>query len=388
MKNKWLFASFAGILGLFAAVALSGQTVATPGGQYVISAKAGGVNFVSGKVTVIRRSGTSGLLLLRDEIQVGDRVTTGEDGNAEILLNPGSFLRLGANSSFDFISTDLENLRLNLRSGSAVLELIATEDFVVSVRLPKSSLTLDHSGVFRIDVLSDGFGKLAVFKGKAMVGPAMNTEVKSGREATVSSSSGVSVSKFDRETSDPLDIWSKDRAKELAKLNAKFERRTLRDSLLNSFNGRGWNIYNSFGLWVFDPRFGRCLFLPFGYGWSSPYGWGYDYDLYRFGMPWYVWQAPAYYPPASGGGGGGAPPAETQSNEQRRVRQHTPPFVRVEQTTRAESGFIKGDDGGRGSSPNFPSTGTPIISAPPAAAPPITAPIRNAPTVETKGRPG
>jgi len=385
MKNRWLLALFVGTLGLFCAFAVTGQTAATPGGQYVISAKAGGVNFVSGKVTVIRRAGTSGLLLLRDEVQVGDRVTTGEDGNAEILLNPGSFIRLGSNSSFDFASTDLENLRLNLRSGSAVFEVIATEDFVVSVRLPKSNLQLNHSGVFRIDVLTDGSGKLAVFKGMASVGPAMSTEVKSGREATISGG-GVSISKFDRDTNDPLDIWSKERAKELAKLNAKFERRTLRDSLLNSFNSRGWNLYNSFGLWVFDPRFGSCLFLPFGYGWSSPYGWGYGYDLYRFGMPAYIWRSPTYYPPTTSGGGG-TPPPQTQSNEERRVREHTPPFVRVEQATRAEGGYIKGDDG-RGSSPTFPSNGTPIISAPPVSAPPISAPIRNTQSGETKGRPG
>ncbi|MDQ3800869.1 MAG: hypothetical protein M3384_15590, partial [Acidobacteriota bacterium] len=64
---------------------------------YVISAEAGGVNYVEGKVAVTRKADRSGYLLKGDELKVGDTVSTGTGGKAEILLNPGSYVTLGEN---------------------------------------------------------------------------------------------------------------------------------------------------------------------------------------------------------------------------------------------------------------------------------------------------
>jgi hypothetical protein len=72
-----------------------GHHLGCGGDRYIVSARAGGVNYVEGTVAVIRKSGRSGLLLKGDTLEVGDRVSTGANGKAEILLNPGSFLRLG-----------------------------------------------------------------------------------------------------------------------------------------------------------------------------------------------------------------------------------------------------------------------------------------------------
>lgn len=351
MSSKWLSTLFVSLLVSFCAFPALGQTDKTPTlSQYIISAKAGGVNFVEGKVSVMRRAGTSGVVVEGDEILIGDRVTTGDDGLAEILLNPGSYLRLGHNSSFEFGSTDLENLKLNLKAGSAVVELYATDEFKVTVNLPQSELKFTRSGVFRIDVQSDGTAKLSVFKGKAYVGPGGTTEVESGRTAAIVKG-GVSVSKFNKSSADELDVWSKSRSKELASLNGKFKRDSLTNSLLGSFNNRGWNLYNSFGLWVFDPGSRRWLFLPFGYGWSSPYGWDYNWGLWRCNMPWYVWN-PTYYPPTPPVTGGGGNPPISAANEARRQRMHTPPFQRAEQST------ARSDEGGSRGIPNsFPSVG-------------------------------
>ena len=398
MRSKWLCTLFVGLLGLFCATASFGQTEKTPTlSQYIISAKAGGVNYVGGKVTVMRRSGTSGLVVEGDEIQIGDRVTTGEDGMAEILLNPGSYLRVGHNSSFEFGSTDLEDLKLNLRAGSAVLELYATDEFKVSVKLPQSEMNLTRSGVFRIDVMSDGSAKLSVVKGKAYVGPAASTEVAAGRTATVTRA-GVSVTKFDKSSMDLLDTWSKSRSKELASLNGKLQRESLRNSLLGSFNNRGWNLYNSFGLWVFDPRYRGWLFLPFGYGWSSPYGWDYGWDLWRCRMPRYVW-SPTNNTPSPTSTNGGSTSTSAQIREARRLRMHTPPFQRAQESVTASgSGNVgignsyptetRGNgqrrSGGESGTPNVPrSTPAPVYTPPI-----IAAPVETKMPVQVKGKPG
>jgi hypothetical protein len=64
----------------------------------------------------------------------------GPDGKAEVLMNPGSYIRLGANSSFEFESTDLDDVRIKMHSGSSMLEVFGVEDFDVSVTAGKLKL--------------------------------------------------------------------------------------------------------------------------------------------------------------------------------------------------------------------------------------------------------
>jgi hypothetical protein len=134
--------------------------------------------------------------------------------------------------------------------------------------------------------------------------------------------SNVSVEKFDRDDKDELDNWSKARAKELAKINSKLKRDDLRNTLLNSFNRRGWGFYDSFGLWVFDRFSGQYCFVPFGYGWGSPYGYSYGRDLWYFRLPRYIY----YYPTRNPGPTNPSAPA---ANRVRGQRNNTPPFQRV-----------------------------------------------------------
>ena len=169
---------------------------ASVGDKYVISAKAGGVNYTEGTVTVSRSDKTTGVLVKGDKLEIDDVVSTGADGRAEILLNPGSYLRLAPNSSFSFKSTSLDDLRVKINSGTAILEVFASDDFVVEVDTVSGDFTLVRSGVYRIDT-ENGKGSLTVTKGRAEVANAENTVVKKGREATLSDDD-VSIAKFDK----------------------------------------------------------------------------------------------------------------------------------------------------------------------------------------------
>lgn len=258
---------------------------------YVISAKPGGVNLIQGSVSVARKAGRSGQLLKGDTLEIGDQISTGSGGRAEILLNPGSFVRLAENSKFEFTTTALEDLQLKLSAGSAIFEVITDNEFSFAVNTPNAKFYVVKTGVYRIDVLQDGTGKIEVWKGKAQIGDVYATEVKSGREAVVKGNQ-VSVAKFDRDEKDDFEIFSKTRAKELAKVNAKLQERDLRTSLIGSFYNTRWSLYDSYGLWVFSPAFGSYCFLPFGYGWNSPYGYFYPSDIWRYNLPSVI-----YYPP-------------------------------------------------------------------------------------------
>jgi hypothetical protein len=347
MKKNLLFVLSIAVTGLLLSAVVFAQddrVVSAAGDMYVISAKAGGVNHVEGKVSVARKNGTSGYLIKDDKLEIGEKVITGADGKAEILLNPGSFVRLGGNSGFEFVTTDLDNLKLKLTSGSAILEVYADDEFKVTVAIPKADIELTRSGVYRIDVRADGSGRISVWKGRVFVGDDQ-AEVKSGRSAIVSGVTAT-VSKFDRDNKDELDIWSQNRAKEAAKINARLQRDRLRNTLLNSFNRGGWNLYNSFGLWVFDPFTRRWCFLPFGQGWDSPYGYGYGFDLWYCRLPRYIYTQPPPPPPTTGGGN----TSQNPTNVDRRNRLQTPTFQRFENNQRGSGGSSGGgnqsDNGG------------------------------------------
>ena len=95
--------------------------------KYVISAKAGVVNLIVGEASVMRARpfAIPEMLISGDELQNGDTVETGPDGRAEILLNPGCYLRLGQQSEFVFLFDNFVSDKLKLVKGSAVLEASA-----------------------------------------------------------------------------------------------------------------------------------------------------------------------------------------------------------------------------------------------------------------------
>lgn len=291
------FGMFAVLLSGSAPAQTARKTVSSTGDLYVISAKAGGVNYTEGKVVVARADKTSGYLLKGDNLEIGDKVSTGADGKAEILLNPGSYVRLAENSTFEFSTTSLDDLKLKLTGGSAMFEVIADKEFKVAVNTPKAQFLIVTSGIYRVSVLGDGSGKIAVWRGKAQIGDSSAAEIKGGKAAVVNGNQ-VAVEKFDRDEKTALEEWSKTRAKDLARVNSRLQRNDIRNSLISGFGASRWNMYNSFGLWVFEPSFGSYCFLPFGYGWGSPYGYSYGRDLGYFRLPPVIYNQP---PPPGGG---------------------------------------------------------------------------------------
>jgi hypothetical protein len=346
--------------------------------KYLISARAGGVNFTQGTVSIIRAEGKSGILLKGDMVEIGDRVSTASDGKAEILLNPGSYIRLGGNSSFEFGATDLEDLQIKLDSGSAVFEVFAANEFRVSVSTPKGKVALIETGVYQIDIYSDGEGLISVTKGKAEVGEANATTVKGGRTATIGTDA-VAIGKFDKDKRGELAEWSRSRAKELTQITSSLRDQTLNNSLSIGYSRGLWGMYDSFGLWIYSAQYGRYCFLPFGHSWYSPYGYGYN--------TWIYWNNPIYIAPVTrskvstrgprvtGTEISGSPSAGKVSTRSPRSTSEPPPFTKVGRGH--DGGFgspvrnadYSGDKSStRNSSPSYspPSYSPPSYSPPPA----------------------
>lgn len=286
MKLNFVKVAAIGAVCLFASIlsfAQSNKKVSTVRDTYVISAKAGAVNFVSGNISVVRIDGSRALLQKGEALEAGDKVLT-KDGKAEILLNPGSFVRLAENTEFEFVNTSLDDLAVKLNRGSAIFEIITTKEFQIEVSSKDSRFYMLKSGIYRVDVNAEGTAKVEVWKGKAQIEDANDTTLKGGQRVAVGSVQAV-VEKFDRGEKDDFELWSKDRAKQLAKINAKLREHEMNRALFSSFSNNPWNSYNGFGLWVRDPFSQSYCFLPFGYGWSSPYGYNFNSDIWQYRLP-------------------------------------------------------------------------------------------------------
>jgi hypothetical protein len=267
----------------------------------LISARAGFVNFVTGEVmwTPVGQ-GITEALAADDELNSGDVIKTGADGRVEVLLNPGSYLRVGANAEFEMTDNSLDRLTIKLNRGGAIIEATVYSDssapqFVIGVNTPRGRVSITRSGLYRINVAQDGTSELAVYKGGASVGDGLTT-VKSGQVATLNGD-GATLAKLDTKNHDDLDLWSKARAEELAKANNTIQHNPTvinalanynpYDTSLNGFGGFDNWFYSPFGsgygcvgYWVYSRRLHGRVFVPcLTTRVTSPYGYSYNCRL-------------------------------------------------------------------------------------------------------------
>lgn len=304
MKNT-LKPSLLGLLSFaLLAVGAAAARAQTPvRNERILVARAGVVNFVTGAVEYNREGETTWQTLTdKDELKSGDVARTGAGGRAEVLLNPGSYFRLGELSQFELSDSSLDNLRLKLNSGSAIIEATGYNDLDldIAVETPQTRVRLVRTGIYRINVLPSGVTEVAVWKGRALVG-ANSEVVKEGRVARVGTGGEVLLAKFDKKR-DAFDDWSRARGKELARLNEGL--RSNSQSTVASFNDYDFNNNYYGGVWVYLRDRGCYTFLPYSSSWRSPYGHAYG--------SWYFTPRPCHQCPSrpggvivSGNGGGG-----------------------------------------------------------------------------------
>jgi hypothetical protein len=274
--------------------------------KFVISARAGGVNAVTGRATM-RPHGNSEwqLLTIKEDLETGDLVRTGLDGRVEMLLNPGSYMRIGENSEFELADSSLENLEVRLIRGTAIVEVTGAddEDLFIGITTPHTRMSIIRRGLYRVNVLPGDATELIVRKGRVVLEDS-HTKVKGGNKVVFSSGSFsvAKLEKADKKNWDTLEGWSKDRGQMLAKANNKLTRREV-NSFLASYNDP-FSTWGRSGLWMYNPTIGCHTFLPFRYGWGSPYG--ASYFSFFYGGPHCCGRQTGYDPPVypSGAGSG------------------------------------------------------------------------------------
>jgi FecR-like protein len=277
--------------------------------KFVISAKAGGINAITGQADVHAKGESDWQQLsITDDLDEGDRVRTANDGRVEILLNPGSYLRVGGDSEVELLNNTLANLEVRLLRGTAIVEATGADGLELNINIstPHTKLAIVRQGLYRLNVIPNDATELIVRKGRVILSDS-HTKVKGGNKV-VFSATNVSVAKLTKEekkVQENIDTWSKERAQALAKANGRINNRML-TSAFASF--RDWDPFSrSNGLWFYNSRLGCYTFLPFYYGWGSPYGNSYSTSIYSpyFGFG-YPTGGRGSWPQGNGNGSGGS----------------------------------------------------------------------------------
>lgn len=270
-------------------------------------------------------------------VEQGQTLTT-RVGLAEVLLTPGVFLRLGAESSMRMLQTALTDTRLEIASGSALVEVVEMSKFTrVGVRIGESETVMTKPGLYQFDASAR---RVSVFDGRATVSMGgRSVELKGGRQAILTPE--LAAAKFDGKSrqTEPLYAWSRGRADLLAQANV---------SAATALRSSGYRMNSS--MWTFFPGMGLMTFLPYsGYA-RSAFGWGYY-------SPSAVWQyyAPRYEQPSYGGGrpewsgmGGGGNTGYSPSRGSGSVSAASVDSGRASAPAAASAPAVSAPSGGRG----------------------------------------
>src|SRR5690349_2298913 len=183
-------------------------------------------NAVSGDVSFQSKDGKFPLeSSLR--VEQGDFIRSGAGGYAEILLQPGNYLRVGSETECYILNDQHDKMRLKLTHGALIIELLARENEfyssglwndateLIRVITPDAEVFINHPGVFRINTTTSGQTEVFVREGEAVIN---GYRIKKARRAATANGN-VNVTEFDSKVEDKFDTWSRERAEQLVQAN-------------------------------------------------------------------------------------------------------------------------------------------------------------------------
>jgi hypothetical protein len=242
------------------------------------------------------------------ELKTGQTLTV-RDGQAEILLTPGVFLRVAENSSVTMLSNKLVDTRIQVVSGSVMAEVgELLQDNAITLKFQDSEISLGKRGLYRID--SDP-ARLRVFDGEARVTSAGSDVVAVHKGHEVVFGAALEAKSFDTKQTDAFYNWCARRDEYIAEANI-YAAKSARDSgygftntayssapgYASSYSGLGYGglgygglgygglgYGNGLGTWAFNPYFGMFTYMPYSGMFYSPFG----YSFFSPGMVGYLY---------------------------------------------------------------------------------------------------
>jgi len=271
------------MLAAFAVFASSSSAWA----QDIVSVRSGLIHHIEGAVTLEGKPVRVGNA--RFPTMAAGEVLDVQRGYAEVLLTPGAFLRLERGASVRLSANTLEDTRLELLKGTAMVEIDELEKGNhISVAVGGYNTALLKNGLYSFDAEA---GRLKVFDGKAQVSDGgIPVELGKGRTLLFDPATTKPEKFSTKQSKDSLYAWSQQRAQRIAVANISASRQLGDSPVRTSF-------------WAWDPWLSMYTFMPRSGYVTNVFG-GYYYN------PRTVWVVAQ---PVYGGGGYAGSPSSGSS---------------------------------------------------------------------------
>jgi len=273
------------LIVLFAALPLAAQPV--------ISAKSGVVSYTEGVVKMADQP-IEATVTSFPEVKERNTLRT-EEGRAEVLLTQGVILRMGENAGLLMLTNRLIDTRMELLSGSQIVEADEIQkDNNLTILAKESTVLINKRWLYRFDVDAN---RIKVYDGTASVEKNGQTILVGAGRTMELTGPNTTVEKFDKEATDSLDRWAHRRAEQLAMANPSSAKQVhdygCRPTANFAAVNNGTNpCMNPCGGWRWNPWYGLVTYIPCTAGIYSPYG-------YRYYSPYNVMRV-YYVPPPPG----------------------------------------------------------------------------------------
>jgi hypothetical protein len=279
--------------------------------------RAARLSFLQGNVTVDHLNNTAGdPAQLNMPLPEGARLTTGEDGQAELEFEDGSVIRVTPNSSvgLNTLSVDAAgtfHTNLTVLHGLVYAELRAATKFTYSLNVDGEVIAPVANASVRINldepppIISVLDGTVNVERASSATTNGYKTDVHAGEALTSDAADRGLFFLLKSVEPETWDVWNQER--DQAAADAAANRTTARDDYAGD-QGYGWADLDANGSWYSIPGQGQVWqpaiaadqdFDPYGYGswvaypgagyvWASGYGWG--WTPFRCGN-WSYWNS-------------------------------------------------------------------------------------------------
>ena len=232
-------------------------------------------------------------------IFAGDRIFSHADSRAEVELGRDNFLRIADKT--DVVFTELSDGRtgLQVHQGDLIVRLTRPDRFLV--KTPVSSIELQKSGLYRIQVDENGATRVLVRKGRAQVESQRGRQKVQSGEQLVIDDAQAGVQPAGELVLDDFDLWSDRKDAEVVRPHSvSYDDIGHYPGAYDLDRYGHWANYHPHGrVWVprvsvgWGPfRLGRWGYLSVGWTWLShePWGWlPYHYGRWVYYEPHHHW---------------------------------------------------------------------------------------------------
>lgn len=258
-------------------LAIGGLVSLAPGfAQSVISAKAGVIHYVEGDVTVNDQKLVMQVSKFPD--LKNKEVLRTEEGRVELLLAPGSFLRLNDKTAVRMDSNSILATKVSLLEGTALLEVAELpKDGSLEIMMGADTVSVRKAGLYRLEMNSPA---VMVYNGELAVNS--NDVLRRVTEGKMMTLTGDHlIARFDKKQhTDELVQWADRRSSTMAMANVQSARALRGSSFSNTgFGGisglGGFNGMGGVGGWYYNSFYNMMTFVPYGNNVYSPFGYNY-----------------------------------------------------------------------------------------------------------------